>query len=415
VSQLQPDCPRFLASFCVLPRDVWILVLGTFFNSFGAFVVPFLTLYLTRRGLSLEQAGLSLTAYGIGHFVASLLGGHLADSLGRRRTIMLSMFSSAAAMLLLSHAAGWRAVACLALLSGLSAELYRPASNALLTELCPPDQWVTAWALYRLALNLGYAAGPIVAGLLSRGSFFLLFVGDAATSVLFGLIAWLAPAAALSDAHYALKEENVGSGVVAALGDRRLLALLLAELGVALVDFQSVAVLPLHVERAGFTGATYGALLSLNGALIIFFEIPLTAVTRRLSMRWMLALGCLLSGGGIALTGLAHTIPMLAATVVVWTLGEMIGSPLGSAYLSGLAPKHLRGRYMGLRAATWSLGMLFGPLMGMQLFDRSPVLLWCVCGVLGALSALVVVLMLESRRAEAGETRRIEAELWSAS
>jgi MFS family permease len=411
VSQLQRDYPRFLAGFRVLPRDVWILVLGTFFNSFGTFVVPFLTIYLTWRGHSLEEAGLSLTAYGVGHFVASLLGGHLADRLGRRRTIMLSMFSSAAAMLLLSQAEGCPAVACLALLAGLCAELYRPASNALLTELCPPDQWVTAWALYRLALNLGYAAGPIVAGLLSRGSFFLLFVGDAATSVLFGLVAWLATAAPWEDKHHALKAEDAGSGVLAALGDRRLLALLLAELGVAVVDFQSVAVLPLHVERAGFSGATYGALLSITGGLIILFEVPLTAVTRRLSLRWMLALGCLLSGSGIALTGLAYTIPVLTATVVVWTLGEMIGSPLGSAYLSGLAPEHLRGRYMGLRAATWSLGMLLGPFMGMQLFDRSPVLLWWVCGALGALSALVVVLGLEPRRAEAGETRRIEAEL----
>jgi MFS family permease len=398
---LQGDQPPFLASLRALPRDVWFLFAGTFLNRFGTFVVPFLTLYLTRRGYSVEEVGLPLSAYGIGHLVASLLGGHLADRLGRRQTIMLSMFSSAAAMLVLSQAERFPVIVCLALLAGVCAELYRPASNALLADLCPPEQRVTAWAVHRVALSLGFAAGPVVGGLLSRSSFLLLFIGDSATSVLFGLVAWLALAAPWKHERRATKEEAAGGGFLAALGDRRLVAFLLAELGVALADFQSGVTLPLHVQRAGYSDATYGALVSMNGVLIVVFEVALTAVTRRMPVRWMLALGSLLSGGGVALTGLAYSVPSLAATVVVWTLGEMIGTPPGSAYLSELAPEHLRGRYMGLRAATWSIGMLVGPYMGTQLFARSPAVLWWVCGALGALSALVMVLEVRPREADA--------------
>src|ERR1051326_7950257 len=89
-----------------LPRGAWILFLGTFINKFGAFVLPFLAIYMTRLGYSTAQAGLAIGAYGIGTLGACFLGGHLADRLGRRKTIVLSMFSGAVALLCLSQARG---------------------------------------------------------------------------------------------------------------------------------------------------------------------------------------------------------------------------------------------------------------------------------------------------------------------
>src|SRR5882672_12819735 len=122
------------------PRPVWILFAGVFLNKFGSFVVPFLTLYLTRQGYSTGDAGLAIGAYGAGHFLASGLGGHLADSFGRRRTIVLSMFSAAITMMLLSQARSLPVILLLTALAGLAGELYRPASSALLADLVPADQ-----------------------------------------------------------------------------------------------------------------------------------------------------------------------------------------------------------------------------------------------------------------------------------
>src|SRR5437899_7416976 len=184
--------PTLLASLKALPRPAWILFLGVFLNKFGSFVVPFLTLFLTRQGYSMGDAGLAIGAYGAGHFLASGLGGHLADSLGRRKTIVLSMFSAAIAMLLLSQARSLPSILLLTALAGLAGELYRPASSALLADLVPAGERVTAFAAYRMALNAGFAFGPATAGLLAQKSFSWLFLGDAVSSVLFGLVAWFA-------------------------------------------------------------------------------------------------------------------------------------------------------------------------------------------------------------------------------
>ena len=69
--------PPLLAGLRTLPRPAWILFFGTFLNKFGAFVVPFLTLYLTSRGCTTGETGLAIGAYGVGNLAASLLGDHL--------------------------------------------------------------------------------------------------------------------------------------------------------------------------------------------------------------------------------------------------------------------------------------------------------------------------------------------------
>src|SRR6187401_2363415 len=136
-----------------LPRGAWILFFGTFLNKFGTFVLPFLAIYMTGLGFSTFQAGLAIGAYGVGTLIACLLGGYLADNLGRRRTIVLSMFSAALVMLCLSQARTLSAIVSLSCLAGLTGELYRPASSALLADLIPAGQRVTAFAAYRMSFN----------------------------------------------------------------------------------------------------------------------------------------------------------------------------------------------------------------------------------------------------------------------
>src|SRR5688572_23193122 len=145
---MKTENPTLLSTLRTLPRPVWILFFGSFLNKFGAFVVPFLAIYLTQQGYTLADAGFAIGAYGIGNLLASLLGGYLADTMGRRKTIVLSMFSAAVAMLLLSQARSLEAIIALAALAGLTGELYRPAASALLADLCPPRQRVTAFSAY---------------------------------------------------------------------------------------------------------------------------------------------------------------------------------------------------------------------------------------------------------------------------
>ena len=377
-----------------LPRPLWFLYAGQFFNRFGSFVITFLVLYLTDRGYTAADAGMAVGAYGAGHLASSAVGGYLADRLGRRGTIAISMYSSAAAMLALSQAESIGAITFLTGVAGFAAELYRPASSALLSDLVPPEQRVTAFAMYRLAINAGFAAGPAVAGLLAEESFVWLFVGDALTSAIFGTVVLFAiPETKPSDS----APDDAPRAITVMIKDRAFMLFLGASLLTTFVYMQSTAGFPLHVRNEGFSSAAYGLLISLNGVVVVLLELPLTAITKRLPARPVMAFGWILLGAGFGLTTFAHSIPFLAFTVFVWTLGEIVNAPVGSAYVAALAPVHLRGRYMGTWGLTWSAGLMLGPVLGTRVFAAGPGFLWGACAVLCAMAAALVMLSPEKR------------------
>ena len=386
--------PTLFASLRALPRPAWVLFFGTFLNKFGAFVVPFLTLYLTRQGYTFTEAGIAVGAYGVGGLFASLLGGHLADELGRRQTIALSMFTGAAAMMLLSQAHHLALIIVLTALAGLTNEFFRPASSALLTDLVPAAQRVTAFATLRMAFNAGFAFGPAMAGFLAVYGYFWLFAGDAATSVLFGLVALFAlPAGALNAPAYAHWSE-----VWTVLrGDRKLHQMLAANFAIGLVFFQLSSTFGIYVTQLGFSTATYGVLVSLNGALVVLVELPLTTITRRFPARRVMALGYLVIGAGFSLNYFAHTVPALAACMILFTLGEMITMPMASAYIANLAPAHMRGRYLGVSALTWSVALIVAPGLGMKLFSCNPPLYWLACGATCLAAAGIILIAVKPR------------------
>ena len=371
-----------------LPRGAWILFLGTFLNKFGTFVLPFLAIYMTRRGYSTTQAGLAIAAYGIGSLCASLIGGHLADRLGRRKTIVLSMFAGAIAMLCLSQARHLSMIVLFSSLTGLTGEIYRPASSALLADLVPAGQRVTAFAAYRMAINAGFAFGSATAGLLAKNSFVWLFLGDATTSVLFGLVAWFALPAGMGGTR---ADNSLLETFRVLRTDMRFRQALCAALVIGLVFVQVFSTMSLEITRSGFSPAVYGLMISLNGVLIVLFEVPLTTITKHFAARRVMALGFLLIGAGFASNALVRTIPLLLLTTAILTLGEMIAMPVSAAYVADLAPAHQRGLYMGTYGLTWSIAFVCGPGLGMLLFSVSRIGLWAACGALGLLASGIIL------------------------
>ena len=230
---MQPT--SLLSNLRGLPRPAWVLFGGTFVNRFGTFVMPFLAIYLTRQGYSATQAGFAMSMYGAGHIIASMLGGHLADRIGRRHTIALSMLGTAAMMIVLSQARTYPAIVITTFFVALTGELYRPAAAALLGDLVTPEQRVAAFAMYRFAINLGFAIGPATAGLLADHSFFWIFAIDAATSFAYGIVAFFAlPHGLRSSA----SNELAGEGFRVALRDRAFVFFLLSTLCLTWVEFQ---------------------------------------------------------------------------------------------------------------------------------------------------------------------------------
>ena len=251
----------------------------------------------------------------------------------------------------------------------------------------PAANRVTAFSAYRMAINAGWAFGPATAGFIAGHGYFWLFAGDAATSALFGIVALVALPESLTPSSTA----SSWSKATRELGrDRRLHRVPLASFGIALVFSQMNSTYGLAMGRLGLSPPTYGALLSLNGVLVVLVELPLTTVTRRFPPLGVISLGYLLIGAGFALNAFALTVPALAACVVVQA-GEMCAMPVASAYVAELSPRNMRGRYMGTYGRRWTLAKVVGPGLGMWLLVTSPAALWLTGGTLGVAAALAVL------------------------
>lgn len=373
-----------------MPREAWILFVGAFVNRVGTFVLPFITLYLTQtRGYTAPQAGLAIASYGLGGILSQALGGLVADRIGRRNTIAFSMFLAASFTLLLWQAHTLALIYPLMFCLAATAELYRPASGALIADLVPSEQRVTAFTLYRLAVNVGWACGLALGGFLAERSFSLLFVGDAATSAAFGLIALVAlPHGTRTTRH---EERHLPSARSSILADRGFLLFLGAVLTTGIVYSQNVSTLPLHVTEAGHPASTYGLLQALNGILVVFLELPVIAWTQRHDRLRMVALGDLLIGLAFMSLIVASSVPALIGMILIWTAGEMIESPMVSAIAADRAPEHARGRYQAAFGSMFGVAWMLGPIIGTSVYATSPDTLWLLCGLLGAVAAALAV------------------------
>jgi MFS family permease len=372
-----------------LPQSAWILIGGNFINWFASFAITFLVLYLTRRGVSFAKAGAAVAVFGAGGMVAGVLGGQLADRMGRRNTMAVSMFVSATAVLLIYYVHAYWAILALSFLVGLATDTWRPASRALMADVVPEGQRVTAYALVRFFGHVGFASGAALAGFLAEHHILWVFLSDAATSVVFGVLAWTS----LPEGRRSTRAEDVErGGYRRVMSDRAFVLLFLASMLVAFIYVQQQTTLPLHVVGpAGLTPKDFGFLLALNGLLVIALELPISSLTMHRPPKQMIALGFLLFGVGFGLTAVAHSELALLGTVAIWTLGEMISAPIAYAYLADIAPEHLRGRYQGLYELSWGIGGVAGPAFGAVLFSVTPTGLWLLCGGLGLVAALFVL------------------------
>lgn len=387
-----------------LPRTVWIVAATSLVNRAGMMALPFLVLYLTRHiGTSAALAGLAVSAYGLGGIVTGPIAGRLCDRLGPFTVMRASLALTGVILMVIPLAHSFGAVVLLVFVWALIADATRPATMSALSSAAAPGQRKAAIALNRLGVNLGMSIGPAVGGFLALVSFPLLFVVDGLTSLAAaGVLSLLLRPEDIRLVAHASSPRGDGELEDAAVQpssrpavqpgvwrDRTALTFLLAMVLVGLVFTQHQGAMSVYLVRdLHYRESFFGALFAVNTLMIVALEVPLNLAMAHWPHRRALILGMLLTGIGFGAMGIARSVAPLVATVVIWTFGEMITFPVGTAYLADLAPRGRMGEYMGAYSSTFSLSVIIGPWAGTAALDRfGSTATWAgvlVCGVVAA-------------------------------
>lgn len=365
-----------------LPRAFWGLWAGTVINRTGAMVQPFLAVYLVAaHGFSVGQAGAVMTAFGLGSLCSQAISGWLADRIGRRRTLVGGMLATSVAMLALGAVSSPGAVLGCAALLGLTIDSYRPASQAIVADLVAPRERPRAYGLLSWGMNLGYSLAMVGGGWFADHGPRTMFGVNAAVAVAFAGLVWRC----VPETRATCRTSDGAGG--AALRDRLLLAMCAVTFTYGLVYAQVFTTLPLAMAREGISRAGFGLAMALNGALIVAFQPLASRWTRRQPPARALAVGTTVLSMGFAATALVHDVRELAATVIVWTCGEILSAGAGQTIVSSLATAYRQGTYAGLAGMSWGTGAAMAPLLGTLLMPVGGVVLWCGVAVIGMLSA----------------------------
>ncbi|MET7282370.1 MFS transporter [Kribbella sp. NPDC005582] len=385
------------------PAPVKALLVGVFVNKLGWFLQVFLVLFLTTsKGFTPVQAGTALGVYGAGSVIGLIIGGSLTDRVGPRASVMISMFGMAGFVLAIAYVPSYAAVVVVIALAGAVGQFYRPASAALLTELTPQNRQVMTFAIYRLAMNLGTTAAPLIGAALVAVSWNLLFIGEALAALAYAAVAIIAlpgRSKAAPAADSASASEPKGS-YLAVLRDHKYMLFLVCMFINAAIYMQYLAVLPLHMKAEGFSTWWYSAMVALNGFIVITCELLVTKVVQNKPARTVAMTGFVLLGGGLAFYALPGGLAIFVIGTLLWTLAEIIGGPTMFAYPGMAAPKPLLGRYVGGAHAMFGLGSALGPFFGVWVWNSVGAQVWLWCGVLGAVGLVLAYVGMAPARAE---------------
>lgn len=380
-----------------LPREVWILFFTTLINRAGTMVLPFLVLYLTKnQGITPSRAGVILTVYGIGALLSAPISGKLSDKFGPNAVIISSLAASGVIFFVFPAFSGLSQILPVTLILAFASEMFRPAGLAFISRYVAPEQRKPAFALSRLAINIGMSIGPAAGGFLATASFSYLFWVDGATSVaasaVFLIFALRMKPVARKTPVQVKHEESQQSMLSRAWRDRHMVYFLLSQLPAMLAFFQHLAALPLFlVEDLQFSEAFYGTVFTINTVMIILLEVPLNLATNHWPFSRSLSLGALLFGVGFGALIFTHNVSGVIVTVIIWTFGEMILVPSAAAYVAHLSPAERQGEYMGLYTMGFGTAFMIGPWLGttiMEMYGSTE--LWMVMGIFGIVSAILL-------------------------
>lgn len=362
---LQKTVTLYKESFSGLKREVWYLSLVLLINRSGAMVIPFLTVYLTSvRGFSYGDAGWIMSTFGIGSVAGSFLGGWITDRFGFYKVQQWSLVGSGILFWVLGQQTSFWGL-CIGIFSlSMVMDTFRPANEASLAHYSRVENRSRAYGLIRLAVNLGFSIGPLMAGILIVGfGYHMLFIVNGISC----LLAAVAFRLLLPPGRQPVKQHEPEAYHATPSAYRQpsyLIYVFFLMLG-AVAFMQFFGSVPVYLkEQLGYSEGQIGNLIAINGLMIVVMEMPLLhKAGQRYRSLPLIAVGYAMLGVSyLFLQGAALSVAMAVAFIVFVTIGEMLSMPFASTYASSIAPASRRGEYMGLLSMSWSVAFILAPM-----------------------------------------------------
>ena len=387
---------KYLNNFKGFSREIWILAIVTFINRAGVMVVPFLSKYLKENlHYTFAEVGWIMVGFGLGSVCGSWLGGKLSDKIGFYKIMIFSLFTSGIILILLQLVTSFWGL-CIGLFVLMSiADMFRPAMFVAIGAYAKPENRTRALTLVRLAINIGFAAGPAIGGLIIviigySGLFWIDGLTCIISIVIFGIL--VKEKKKFVDPN---SETVTIAEVNSVFRDKPFWIFLLACFISGVLFFQLFTTIPLyHHDQFNLTEFQTGLLLTLNGLIIFFLEMPFVSYIERNKINKVKV-----CGWGLVLMTISFVLLLinswsgiLIIMMIFMTIGEMFVFPFSNSFALSRAPKGHEGRYMAIFTMSFSCAHIFSSKAGMDFvqflgYQKN----WLLMTILGIISVGLII------------------------
>lgn len=362
---------NYINTFKGLSREVWWLALITLINRAGTMVIPFLSLYLTEDlKLTLKDVGWVMTAFGLGSLIGSWLGGKLTDKIGAYKVMTSSLVLSGVLFIGLQFLNTFTTI-CIGILILMSiADTFRPAMFVALSAYSKPQNKTRSVTLIRLAINLGFSAGPAIGGLIITSlGYSGLFWVDGISCIMASVLLF----SVLNPKRAKIQDDITPvENPKSAYTDKPFLIFALAMVLFGVVFLQYFSTMPIYYRNIHHLSEfEVGLLLGANGLFIFILEMPLIKwiESTKYSKTSLMLFGTVLLSLSFLALNVSNWIGVLIIGMLFMTVGEMITFPMSNAFALSRAKQGRQGEYMALYSIAFSIAHIFGHNTGMQLVD----------------------------------------------
>ncbi|SHH33621.1 MDR family MFS transporter [Winogradskyella jejuensis] len=359
---------NYINTFKGLSTEVWWLALITFINRSGTMIIPFLSLYL-REDMEISQTnvGWVMTCFGLGSVAGAWLGGKLTDKIGYYKVMVRSLLSTGFLFIGLQFLDTFAQICIGIFLVMTVADTFRPAMYVAMSVYSKPENKTRSVTLIRLAINLGFSAGPAIGGLIiATIGYSGLFWVDGITCIL----ATLLLVSVLNPRKAKAVDTDVNENPISVNKDKPYWIFFAAMVLFAFIFMQYFSTMPLYYKDIHLLSEPeIGYLLGLNGLIIFLIEMPIIAWLENSNYTKI----------GLTLFGLALTIlslfvlnitpwlGILVIGIVLMTIGEMIGFPMSNAFAMHRSKRGKQGEYLAMYVMAFSIASIFSHNAGLQM------------------------------------------------
>ena len=386
---------RVLQIYRDYPRDFWMMIVVNFVDRLGgSLLFPFFALYITKRfDVGMTEVGGLFAIFFVSSFIGAFPGGALTDRFGRKGIIMFSLIATSLSTLLMGFVDEFQFFLLVAFISGIFTDVGGPAYEAVFMDVLPEEKRASGFGIRRVAFNLAIVIGPVIGGFVAARSYLALFILDAIISALVALLVFrLIPETKPAAPEGKVQESTAETfaGYLRVLRDGKFIAFTLVCLLTWLVYMNMNTTLGVYLrDQHGIPESGYGWLISINAAMVVLLQFPITRRIEKNPPMLMMALGAAFIASGLFLFGFVGTFWLFAVAVAILTIGEMVTIPIANATVANFAPEEMRGRYNFVYGNSWGISFAVGPyLAGLILDNYNPNLLWYACGVIGMIAVL---------------------------